>query len=311
MKIVIIGYFTEFAKKTITNEFPPHWIIDIVTPEEVETKIADADVLIPENMQVDAALIKKANKLKFIQCGAGFDNVDIKACTEKGVLVASAAGVNAIAVAEHVISLIFAWYKNIPYLDRFMKTKQDEKQLNYSGSELYGKKIGIIGVGAVGLNIAKYCNAFGMEVLGYRGRIETTEKIKFVDLDTLYAESDIITINASLNDKTKHMINSDVFKKMKKEALLINTSRGAIIDESALITALKTGEIKGACLDVFEKEPLALESELRNFDNVILTPHTAGSPNGLKFHKRRYVFFLNNINKVIEGKEPDSLLNKL
>ncbi|MCL2706154.1 MAG: NAD(P)-binding domain-containing protein [Spirochaetaceae bacterium] len=312
MKIVIIGYFTDFSKKIISKEFPNDWKIDIVTPEEAHSSLEDADVVIPEHIKVDHDFLSKAKKLKFVQTGAGFDNVEIEACTKRGVWVSNAAGVNAVAVAEHVMAFIFSWYKNIHYLDNYMKTNEDEKKLSYKGSELSGKTIGIIGVGAIGQNVAKFCNTFGMKVLGYDLRkIDTTENIEFVDLETIYSKSDIITVHIFLNDKTKHMINNDIFKKMKKDAIIINTARGPIIDEKALISALKNNDIAGACLDVFEKEPLAIDSELRNLSNVILTPHTAGMPDGLKFHKKRYAFFLENIKKVISGKTPDSALNKI
>ncbi|MDR0646215.1 MAG: phosphoglycerate dehydrogenase [Elusimicrobiota bacterium] len=312
MKVVIIGYFTEASKMIISNEFPEDWKIDIVAPEKSDLSLENADVVIPEHIRVDSEFLSKANKIKFVQTGAGFDNVDIEACTRKGIWVSNAAGVNAIAVAEHVMAFILSWYKNIPYLDNYMKEKKDEKKLSYGGSEIADKTIGIIGVGAVGQKVAKYCNAFGMKVLGYvRRKIDTVENIEFVDLDTLYMKSDIVTVHVSLNDKTRHMINSDAFKKMKKSAIIINTARGAIIDEKALIAALKNGDIAGAGLDVFEKEPLAIDSELREFDNVILTPHTAGMPDGLKFHKKRYAFFIENIKKVIAGKKPDSALNKI
>jgi len=312
MKIVIIGYFTDFSKTVITREFPDDWKIDIVTPEEVHLSVEDADIIIPENNIVDSELLSKAKKLKLVQTGAGFDNVDIETCTKKGVWVSNAAGVNAVAVAEHVMAFIFSWYKNIPYLDNYMKNKKDEKSLFYTGSELSGKTIGIIGVGAIGKNVAKYCNAFGMKVLGYDlKKISTAENIEFVDLDTLYMKSDIITVHIFLNDKTKHMINSDVFKKMKKDAIIINAARGPIVDEKALISALENQDIAGACLDVFEKEPLATDSALRYFNNVILSPHTAGMPDGLNFHKKRFAYFLSNINKVMAGKEPDNALNKV
>jgi D-3-phosphoglycerate dehydrogenase len=311
MRVVIIGYFTEASKLVIVNEFPGDWKIDIVTPEESDSSLKNADVVIPEHIKVDLEFLSKTKKIKFVQTGAGFDNVDIEACTKKGILVSNAAGVNAIAVAEHVMAFILSWYKNILYLDNYMKEKTDE-ELFYSGSELANKTIGIIGVGSIGQKVAKYCNVFGMRVLGYvRKEINTAENIEFVDLDTLYMKSDIVTVHVSLNDKTRHMINSDAFKKMKKEAIIINTARGPIIDEKALIAALKNGDIAGAGLDVFEKEPLAIDSELRKLDNVILTPHTAGMPDGLKFHKKRYAFFIENIKRVIAGKEPDSVLNKI
>ncbi|MDR1619062.1 MAG: phosphoglycerate dehydrogenase [Clostridiales bacterium] len=311
MKVVIIGNFADASKRVIVNEFPDDWKIDIVTPEESDLSLKDADVVIPEHIKVDSEFLLKAKKLKFVQTGAGFDNVDIEACTKKGILVSNAAGVNAIAVAEHVMAFILSWYKNIPYLDNYMKEKRDIKKLSYSGSELADKTIGIIGVGAVGQKVAKYCNAFGMRVLGYARKKMTAENIEFVDLDTLYAQADIVTIHVSLNDQTRRMIDSAAFKKMKKEAIIINTSRGPVIDEKALIAALKNGDIAGAGLDVFEQEPLAIDSELREFDTVILTPHTAGMPDGLKFHKKRYAFFIENIKKVIAGKEPDNTLNKI
>jgi D-3-phosphoglycerate dehydrogenase len=312
MKVVIIGYFTEASKMIIVNEFPDDWKIDIVTPEESDLSLKNADVVIPEHIKIDSKFLSKAKKIKFVQTGAGFDNVDIGACTKKGILVSNAAGVNAIAVAEHVMAFILSWYKNIIYLNNYMKGKKDERMLSYGGSELADKTIGIIGAGAVGQKVAKYCNTFGMRVLGYiRKKINTAENIEFVDLDTLYTKSDIVTVHVSLNDKTRHMINSEAFRKMKKEAIIINTARGPIIDEKALIAALKNGDIAGAGLDVFEKEPLAIDSELRELNNVILTPHTAGMPDGLKFHKKRYAFFIENIKKIIAGEEPDNVLNKI
>jgi D-3-phosphoglycerate dehydrogenase len=312
MKVVIIGHFTETSKKIISNEFPTDWKIDIVTPEESYLSLKNADVVIPEHIKVDSEFLSKAEKIKFVQTGAGFDNVDIEACTKKGIWVSNAAGVNAIAVAEHVMALILSWYKNIPYLDNYMKRKKDGKELSYKGSELADKTIGIIGVGAIGKKVAKYCNAFRMRVLGHvRRKIDTAENIEFVDLDTLYMESDIVTVHVYLNDKTRHMVNSDAFKKMKREAIIINTARGPVVEEKALIAALKNGDIAGAGLDVFEKEPLAIDSELREFDNVILTPHTAGMPDGLKFHKKRYAFFIRNIRKIIAGKKPDNALNEI
>lgn len=311
MKVVIIGYFTETSKKNVTGEFPKDWEICIVTPEEAEGYLSDADVVIPEHIQVNKEFLDKAPKLKLVQTGAGFDNVDIDECTKRGVWACNAAGVNAVAVAEHVMAFIFSWYKNTPYLDRFMKEHQDEKKLDYTGSELMGKTIGIIGLGAIGRNVAKYCNVMGMRVLGYDIRPVDVPNVEMVDLETIYTQSDIVTVHIFLNDQTRHMINRDVFAKMKKDAILINTARGPIVDEAQLVEALKNHDIGGACLDVFEKEPMTQDNPLRDLPNVILTPHTAGMPNGLKFHKTRYVFFLNNILKATSGQKPDSALNNL
>jgi D-3-phosphoglycerate dehydrogenase len=314
MKILIVGYFTESSKLNIIRHFPKEWNIVIVPPgEEMLHHIKDCQVIIPEHVKIDFNLLSIAKELKLVQTGAGYDNVDIDACTQRGIWAANAAGVNAQAVAEHVMAFILSYYKNIPYLDSFMKSKVDQNQLDYTGSELNGKTIGIIGYGAIGKKVAKFCRVFDMNVLVYaRNPVVLSEGIaqvlNFVDL---VSRSDIVTVHASLNPQSQKLIDKEVFKKMKNTALFINTARGGIVNEKDLIDALKNRDISGACLDVFEKEPLPIDSELRNLSNVILTPHTAGLPDGLKFHKKRYDFFVNNIKRVENGKEPESKLNQL
>ncbi len=314
MKILIIGYFTETSKANITKHFPKDWDVIIVPPgKEMLYHIEDCQVIIPEHIKVDHSLLSIAKKLKLVQTGAGFDNVDIDACTQLGIWAANAAGVNAQAVAEHVMALILSYYKNIPFLDAFMKNRIAENQLDYTGSELKGKTIGIIGFGAIGKKVAEFCRVFDMNVLAYtRNAVEQSDGfVKITDFDNLVSTSDIVSVHLSLNQQTKQMINKAVFKKMKNTALFINTARGGIVNERDLIDALKNRDILGACLDVFESEPLPIESELRNLDNVILTPHTAGMPDGLKFHKKRYDFFISNIKRVENGEEPENKLNQL
>ncbi|MDR1241815.1 MAG: phosphoglycerate dehydrogenase [Deltaproteobacteria bacterium] len=311
MKIVIIGYFAEHSKSYIIPQFPKDWTVEILTPENAETALYDADVAIPEHVRVDGVFLDKAPKLKLVQTGAGYDNVDVEECARRGIWAANAAGVNAVAVAEHVLAFILAWFKNIPYLGEFMKNKRDETRLFYTGSELAGKTIGILGVGAIGKNVARYCNALHMRVIGHNRRpIATAEKMEMVSRDTLYKESDILTVHVPLNGQTRHMLDASVFKAMKDTAILINTSRGSVVHEQELIAALKNKTIAGACLDVFDQEPLRPDSPLRDLKNVLLTPHTAGMPDGLKFHKARYRFFLDNILAVAGGKAPAGALNK-
>lgn len=310
MNILIVGYYTEDTVSRIRDVFPKDWEIRAVQPGEEGNHIGDADVLIPEHIQVNEALLQKAGRLKLVQTGAGYDNVDIEACTEHGVKAANAAGVNADAVAEHTFAMILGYYKNLPFLDAFMKQGKDEKQLYYNGAELRGKTIGIIGLGAIGRRVAAYCNAMGIHVLGYDPFVkECADYIRLVEMEELLRESDIITVHVYLNDETRHMFRKETFGKMKDGALLVNTARGGIICQPDLIEALKTGMIGGACLDVFEEEPLPLDSELRKLPNVILTPHTAGMPDGLKFHKTRYEFFRKNIEAVMAGEEVQSALN--
>jgi D-3-phosphoglycerate dehydrogenase len=314
MKILIVGYFTQISKSNIIKHFPKDWDIVIVPPgKEMLHHVEDCQVIIPEHIKVDHNLLSKAKNLKLVQTGAGYDNVDIDACTQFGIWAANAAGVNAQAVAEHVMALILSYYKNIPFLDAFMKNRIDEKQLDYTGSELKGITIGIIGFGAIGKKVAEFCRVFDMNVLAYARNavVQSDGFVKMTDYDNLVSESDIVTVHTSLNPQTKQLIDKEVFKKMKNTALFINTARGGIVNEKDLIDALKNGDISGACLDVFEAEPLSTDSELRSLSNVILTPHTAGMPDGLKFHKKRYDFFVSNINRVENGEEPESKLNQL
>ena len=309
MNVVIIGDFPEESKVKIHNSFPADWRVQITSPADALSCIAEADVIIPEHIRVGEDFLAAAPKLKLVQTGAGYDNVDIKVCTARGVQVCNAAGVNSQAVAEHAMALILCFYKNIAYLDSFIKSRRPMDELSYEGAELSGKTIGIIGLGNAGSRLAALCNAFGMNVLGYSRSPAELPDVRQVGLDTLYRESDIISLHVPLTDATRHMINSQALAQMKSGALLVNTSRGAVINEAELVDALKNRSIGGACLDVFEQEPIAEDNPLRSLPNVILTPHTAGLPDGVKFHQKRYEFFVSNISAVMRGETPQCALN--
>ena len=307
--VVIIGHIPPNSAERMKAVFPPDWTVNIAAPEDASPFLAEADAVIPEHVRIDREFLDKAPKLKLVQTGAGYDNVDIPACTERGIPVCNAAGINATAVAEHVMAMILGWYKNIPYLDRFMKERRDKAEPDYAGGEIYGKTVGIIGFGAVGKKVAGYCIAFGMNVLAcHTHRVELTG-VEQVDLDALLRRSDIVSVHVPLTAETRGMIGREALAKMKSSALLVNTARGAIVDEAALTEALQKRTIAGACLDVYEKEPLSPESPLRALPNVILTPHTAGLPDGRYFHLPRYVFFCQNIERVMHGQPPENALN--
>ena len=309
-KVVIVGRFAKKTKELILGLFPEDWKIAIITSKEIKKEIEDADVVIPEHTLIDGPLLDRAKHLKLVQTGAGFDNVLIDECTKRDIYVASIGGLNARAVAEHVFALILCWYKNIILLDGIMK--RGGYATDYNGSELSGKVIGVVGLGNIGKEVARLAKAFQMKVLGYSVRpINTDIEIEFTDFKTLLRMSDVVTLHTSLNDKTKHLISFAELELMKQDAFLINTSRGAIVDETALIAALRSKKIGGAGLDVFEKEPLAPDSPLRKLNNLILTPHTAGMPDGPGFNQKRYEFFVENIRRVCEGKEPINAINRL
>lgn len=307
--VVVVSDIPETAKCIILRSFPSGWTVHITDAAHAGDFLSEADAVIPEHIPVDAAFLNKAGKLRIVQTGAGYDNVDIDECTRRGVFVCNAAGINANAVAEHTMAMILCWYKNIVKLDRYMKAHGNEKELDYSGSELAGKTIGIIGLGKVGKRVAALCNAFGMTVLGYNHHPITIGGIENVEPDELYRRSDIVSVHVPLNDGTRHMLDHSAFAKMHSDTLLVNTSRGAVIKEEDLLQALNQHKIAGACLDVFEEEPLAQNSPFREMPNVILTPHTAGLPDGVKYHRKRYDFFVENISKALRGELPENLLN--
>ena len=310
MNLVIIGCFPEDTEARIRAFFPPDWKVVFPGADPDGFCLQDAEALIPEHLLVNAALLDKAPKLRMIQTGAGYDNVDLAECTRRGILVCSASGVNAAAVAEHTMALILGWYKNIVYLDTFLKAYRDSRELCYSGGELCGKTVGIIGLGAIGQRVSALCRAFGMNVLGYSRHPKCVQGVEDVGLDALLARSDVVSLHVPATPETRHMIGRQAFRRMKPSAILVNTARGSIVHEADLIEALSCHQIAGACLDVYEEEPLSLNSRLREFPNVILTPHTAGYPDGVKLHKSRYFFFARNIQRAWHGKLPDNLLNQ-
>ena len=309
MNVVVIGSFPPAVKERIAWAFPPDWTVRAGSPEEAGPWLGEAEALIPEHVPVDAALLDRAPGLRVVQTGAGYDNVDLAACAARGIPVCNAAGVNAAAVAEHAMAMILCWYKNIAYLDSFMKSGEAESSLQYAGGELGGKTVGLIGLGAVARNLAGYCAAFGMRVLGYSRRPADAPGVERADLEALLAESDVVSLHVPLTPETRRMIGRDAFERMKPSALLVNTARGAVVDEAALAQALSAHEIAGACLDVYEQEPLAGDSPLRAMPGVILTPHTAGLPDGVKFHEKRWRFFAENLARVMNGQPPENRLN--
>ena len=308
MKVVIVREAPEKTRNMMAAQFPKEWKIVTVRAEDLINIIRDADVIIPEGAVIDRRLLEQAKKLKLIQTGAGYDNVDIKACTERGIYLANAAGINARAVAEHVFAFILGWHRNIITLDGALKS--GKFAMDYVGSELSQKVIGVVGLGNIGRDVARLADAFNMNVLGYHYRqTRSVSDINVVELHTLLKQSDIITLHVALNSQTHHMIGKKEFKLMKQDAFFINTCRGAVVNEPALIEALRQNRIGGAGLDVFETEPLPEESLLRKLDNVILSPHNAGEPEGLFFHKKRFQFFADNIFRVLKGKPPRNALN--
>lgn len=308
MKLLILGHFNQQTAQAIKQFFPQAWSVTITSPAAAHPFLADAEALIPEHVPVTEELLAQMPHLAMIQTGAGYDNVDLAACQKHHIIVANAAGVNANAVAEHTWALILAWVKNIVYLDNFMKQGRPQSELAYHGYELVGKTLGVVGLGRIGQRVAKIAQVFGMKVLAYNRHPRQIGGVEQVTLPDLLANSDIVSLHIAATSQTKHLINAAALQQMKQTALLVNTARGALVDESALVAALQSKQLSGACLDVFASEPLPADSELRQLPQVILTPHTAGLPDAPGLQAKRYQFFAANLAQYARGGQPEHRL---
>lgn len=259
--------------------------VDVKTelkPEELKSVIKDYDALLVRSAtKVTKDIIDAASKLKVVgRAGVGLDNVDLNAATQKGIIVMNTPGGNTVSTAEHAVSMILSLSRNIPQANASMK-KGEWKRSKFMGVELYAKTLGIVGFGRIGKEVAKRALSFGMNILAFDPFLskEVAESlgIKVVELKELFQESDYITVHTPMTEETRHMVSTEQFKIMKKGVRVINCARGGIIDELALVAAVKEGKVAGAALDVFEKEPLAADNELLKLDNVILTPHLGAS----------------------------------
>ena len=259
--------------------------VDVQTelkPEGLKEIVKDYDALIVRSAtKVTKEIIAAAGKLKVIgRAGVGLDNVDLEAATQKGIIVMNTPAGNTISTAEHTMSMILALSRNIPQANASTK-KGEWKRSKFMGVELYGKALGVVGFGRIGKEVAKRALSFGMKILAYDPFLsrEVAESlgIEVVELKDLIARSDYITVHTPMTEETRHMISVDEFAIMKKGVRIINCARGGIIDEVALANAIKEGKVSGAAIDVFEKEPVAPESELLKLDNVVVTPHLGAS----------------------------------
>jgi len=282
MKVVVAEKISSSAIDVLRE---PRWTI--VTPDQVEGKLAaqlqSADALIVRSaVQVDADLLEHARKLRVIgRAGVGVDNIDLDAATRKGIAVMNTTGANAIAVAEHALALMLAMARHISRANELMHAGKWEKK-SLQGTELRGKTLGIVGLGRIGMEVARRARAFGMEIVAHDPFVSTAvakeQGIRLAKLEEVYAAADYLTLHVGLTPQTAGMINADSVKRMKRGVRLVNCARGELVDEAALAQAVKQGLVAGAALDVFIDEPLK-NSPLTAVENIILTPHIAGSTN--------------------------------
>lgn len=255
---------------------------DKISHEELLEIIPKFDALIVRSAsKVSADVLERGTNLKIIgRAGVGVDNIDVQAATERGIIVINSPDGNTIAATEHTFAMMLAVSRNIPQANQSMHVgKWDRK--NFIGVELRNKTLGVIGLGRIGAGVAKRAQSFDMNIIAYDPFVgEERAKslgVTLLELNELFRRADFITVHMPLTNKTKNMISLAQMKLMKSTVRLINCARGGIINENDLATALKENLIAGAAIDVFENEPLAEDSPLRNLPNIILTPHLGAS----------------------------------
>lgn len=279
-------------------------------------KSKDVDAMIVGLTRITRKIIESAKKLKVIgRLGVGLENIDIDTATKKGILVTFAGDANVEAVAEHTICLILALSRNLLIADRMVRKGMwlsnfmEKRSLH----ELYGKILGIVGFGRIGQRVSQIAKIFGMDIL-VTDIVQPDPMLiedldaEFVPLDKLLKLSDVVTFHVPLTPKTRHIIGARELQLMKDGAVLINTSRGGVVDEKSLIRALSKGKISCAGLDVFELEPIKPENPLLEMGNVILTPHIAWYSEEARL--RTWTTVVNDVLRVLRNETPKFPVNK-
>ncbi len=284
MKIVVPEKISPRGLQELENE--PGWKVVQLTPDSAKdgrlaAELADADALIVRSaVKVTPELLQNASRLRVIgRAGIGVDNVNLPAATRQGIVVMNTPGGNAVSVAELTLALMISLARRLPFADASTRAGGWEKK-SLEGAELAGKKLGILGLGRIGLEVARRARGFEMELLAcdpYVPQVVAREAgVRLLSMDQVLAEADYLSLHLSLTPETQQLLDAGAFAKMKPGARLINCSRGELVDEAALLAALQSGRLAGAALDVFAHEPPAA-SPLLALPQVIATPHIAGS----------------------------------
>lgn len=284
-KILISEFMDAPAVEALRAQFDVAYDAGLVDrPDEMAAAVASADAFIVRNRtQVKGALLDACKNVKVIgRLGVGLDNIDVATCKSRGIEVIPATGANALAVAEYVIGAAMILLRGAYASSNAVANGKWPRNALSNGRETAGKTLGLIGFGGIGQLTAKLARGLGMRVLAHDPLIPAgaavwkAQETEPAALDELLAQSDVVSLHVPLIDSTKNLINATRLGQMKPNAVLVNSARGGIIDEAALVTALKSGRLGGAALDVFDAEPLPAGNVFAGCPNVLLTPHIAG-----------------------------------
>lgn len=293
------------------NEFGQVIYYDSTLKEEVADRVKDANIILTNKVALNADNLKEANNLELIcEMATGYNNIDIEYAKSKKIAVTNVAGYSTNTVAQHTFAMLLHLYDNIDYFDNFVKSGDYSKCGMFTNIEvpyrdLCGKIWGIVGLGAIGKRVAKIAQAFGARVIYYStsGKNSDSDYAR-VEFDELLKQSDVISIHAPLNEKTKGLIDYEAFSKMKKDSILINVGRGPIVVDRDLARAIDEDIIGGAALDVFDAEPLNSDSpilNIRNKEKIVLTPHVAWASEEAR--NRLFADLLENISAYNRGEK--------
>jgi D-3-phosphoglycerate dehydrogenase / 2-oxoglutarate reductase len=283
-----------------------------LSSDELRENLRNVDAALLGNDVCDANVLNSASRLKIVsRHGIGVDSIDVKSATENGIVVANTPRVNTIAVVEHTMALMLAILRKIPGADLSLKSRRWEG-LKFVGEELAGKKLGIVGLGAIGKEVAKRAKAFGIEIL-YTDEVRDTllEKelgMSFLPLHSLLRVSDVISVHVPLTSDTRGLIGRGEISLMKKGAYIVNTARGGIVDTDALAEGLRSGHIAGAAVDVFDTEPPDFSSPLFSVERIIMTPHIGAYT--IEAIRRMDRIAAENIVKGLHGEIPEYVVNR-
>lgn len=285
--IVLTNHYGEAPLSMIREEVPQGFVLKTLACAEKKAlleAVEEADYLLASGrLAIDREILKCAPRLKMVQrTGVGLDTLDMAALKERGIPVYVNRGVNAVSVAEHTVMLILSVLRRITTVDAELRRGIWKKQENGIRShQLFGKTVGFVGMGHIGQKTAGMLGGFGTELLYYtparkEKALEEQLSLTWVSLEELLERADILVLQCALNAQTRGMIGAEEFARMKKGSILVNTARGPLVEEKALLEALQSGKLSGAGLDVFEKEPLPQDSPFLWQENVVLSPHIGG-----------------------------------
>ena len=289
-------------------------VAQLVGPGAAIEELATCDAALDPGAAWTAARMDRAPRLKVIsRIGVGYDNIDVRAATERGIMVCYTPHGPTLSTAEHAVALIFAAAKTVAFADRDMRAGRWHSQfITLKGMELRDRTLGLVGFGRIASHVAQIMQAVGMHVAAFDPML-TPERaaqlgIRRMDrLEELLAESDVLSLHAPSTQETRHLINVARLQVMKPGSILINTARGALVDERALADALRSGHLAAAGLDVFEREPIEADNPLLKLENVVLTDHIASHT--WTGHHRLYEMAVQHLLQALRGERPDCMLN--